>query len=192
MPLQRPSGPPTADFVRAITFYRELGFFSAFGKACDTAVAAKVLGVHRAEWDVDLVPGDPYDEIVLLSYDGKRSWFEDTECDVCRENLVYQGVLADWAHVARGTFHPEAITETWESEKGPIRVRFQEGGQTHELAPAYHDDWPDLGILAPLNAILAPRGQQLCHTQLDQYALVVALAPDERTRIAKERGLTFA
>ena len=191
MPIQRPSGPPSRELVCGVTFYRELGFFAAAGNQTQEECAAKLLAAHRSEWDVDLVPGNSYDDAVLLSYDGKRAWFEGIECDVSREHLVYRDVLADWAHISRGAFRPRDLQETWEGAQGPIAVTFEHDGQRHALAPTWNEDALDLGILEPINAILLQSGKAFYQLRIDQTALVVALTPAERMRIEKERGWSF-
>lgn len=191
MPIPRPSGPPSPELVKAVAFFREIGFFSAFGAKSDEECAEKLLLAHRSEWDVDLVSGDSYEDAVLLSYDGKRSWFEDTECDVCQENHVYQDVLADWAHVSRGAFRPTLVEEKWAGECGPIEVSFTQDGQRRTLTPKWNQDYLDLEILTGINEIIRPSGMEFCCLGIDQTALVVVLTPEERARIARERGWSF-
>jgi len=177
--------------VKAVAFYRELGFFTAFGTMSHEECAQKLLLAHRSEWDVDLVSGDAYEDAVLLSYDGKRAWFEDTECDVCQENHTYQDVLADWAHVSRGAFRPTLVEEKWESERGPIEVSFTQDGNRRTLMPKWNEDYLDLSILTAINKIISPSGKAFCCLGIDQSALVVVLTPEERARIERERGWAF-
>lgn len=191
MPILRPSGPPSRELVTAVGFYRELGFFSAFGAVPHEECAAKLLAAHRSEWDVDLVPLDSYDDAVLLSYDGKRAWFEDTALDSRQDHLVYPELLEDWAHVSRGSFHPEDVEESWKGPRGPIAVTFTHGGTRHALAPKWNEGLVDLDLLTPLNAIVGASGMGFCCLRIDQSALIVVLTPTERARIERERHWRF-
>jgi hypothetical protein len=93
--------------------------------------------------------------------------------------------------VSAGSFQPDQIEESWESEAGPVTVRFTLDGEDVELAPEYLEDWMDPRIITPINERIATTGRQFTLVQaFDQTAYLLAL--DDRERAALEaRGWCF-
>ena len=100
-------------------------------------------------------------ELFVAALDQTRVWWGDLEADVANGNDVYASVIEDWAAVSVGAFEPDQIEETWESEAGPVTVRFTLGGKDVELAPEYLEDWIDPRIISPINERIAASGRQL-------------------------------
>src|SRR5262245_35178836 len=90
----------------------------------------------------------------VLRFYQVRVWWEDIEADVCEGNNVYQRVLLEWARISRGCFSPTNIEERWDSDERPITVTFRTRGQTVTLNPECVDDWLDLAVLVPINALV--------------------------------------
>jgi hypothetical protein len=198
--------------VEAVRYYRGLGFFSEHAALSDEALAQHVESLIEDEWGETFTAdqsgpmvvdewGDTltspenvrFAELTLLRADSARVWWEDTEADVCAANQVYVETLRAWAGISRGAFSPREITETWESDEGPITVRFTLDGDERTLHPEYLDDWLDMEILVPLNGWLRHTGYAFeLYEAFDQTAFLVVLTPDEKQRLERERGWRFA
>ncbi len=87
----------------------------------------------------------------LLEQDDKKFLTIDLEADVCAENKVYTRLLDNFSKASNGFFTPSRITETWESDEGPIRVSFTSDGREVVFAPEYFDDWIDGRIFYVIN-----------------------------------------
>ena len=92
--------------------------------------------------------------------------------------------------ISRGVFNPADITETWESDNGPIRVEFTFGGVRHTLQPKYREDWLDTDFIFWIAKLFQDSEYKLAVHPGDPIAAVV-VTPEERNRIKKERGLFF-
>ncbi len=177
--------------VKAIHFYRQLGFFAEFSQLSDERVAATLNARWREIHDGESFdPAPPDAEPELLSLDETRVWNSDLECDVCEENHVYSDIVKSIRAISRDAFAPEDIIETWETEEGPIRVEFSFNGGTHILRPKYHNDWLDTDFLFSLAKLFKGSGYELVIRPGDPvYATV--LTADEKRRIRRERGSVF-
>jgi len=165
-------------------FYKGLGFFAGAG-------AADVIRRYTEESGKPPNPAKPLDDAELLSLSENDVWADDQEADVCSENKVYEEVLAQWAAISRGAFAPSAITEKWDSEKGPVTVSFQLNGQLVSVLPRYNDDWIDMEILLQINRLIGTSGYQFECTDLGNRALVLCLTPAEKETMKKERDFPF-
>jgi hypothetical protein len=198
--------------LEAVRYYRRLGFFSQYSDLSDEALAEQLEALVEGEWaerftasqselriedewsEMLRSPDDvPYADLTLLRTDGTRVWWEDTEADVCAANRVYTETLRAWAGISRGAFSPQEITETWESEEGPITVRFTLDGHERVLHPEYADDWLDQRIVVPINRWIRKSGYAFeMYDAFDQTAFVVVLTPEEKRKLEQERGWRFA
>lgn len=198
--------------VEAVRYYRGVGFFSQYGALSDEALAEQAEAAVEDEWGDTFTMGQagpvvvdewgdtfrlpdhvPFAQLTLLRADATRVWWEDTEADVCATNQVYVETLRAWAGISRGAFSPQDVTETWESDEGPITVRFTLDGVERTLHPECLDDWLDLEILVPLNDWLRHTGYAFeLYEAFDQTAFIVVLTPDEKARLERERGWRFA
>jgi len=141
---------------------------------------------------LDLDPTHRLSELWVAQLDTKRVWWEDLEADVCQDNDVYAKDLRKWAAISCGAFKPTRISETWESETGPITVEFTLNGERHTLHPEYQDDWEDVGILDSINHLIERTGCQFCMVKTpDTSALVLALTEEERHHLTEKRGWRF-
>lgn len=185
----RPSKSPldrTAEEV--VRYYREIGFFGDGDLAeCATRLLKRFEADHGEPFD----PRKPWNDVYLLSYDEKRVWTDDPECDVCAENQVYTEVLAEWAKVSDGAFNPTGIEEVWEDEEGPIFVHFILDGHRHTLHPTWDNDWLDLDILASINRIIGKSGKEFVCASDVNFAVVFVLDGETKRRLAAERRFPF-
>ncbi len=180
-----PSAWTAVDVVR---YYRETGFFGDGDPAdCTTRLLERFKEDHGTPFN----PADPWNDVYLLSYDEKRVWTGDPECDVCAENQVYTEVLAEWARISDGVFNPANIGEVWNDEEGPISVDFALDGQRHTLHPTWDNDWLDLDILASVNRIIGKSGKEFVCASDVNFAVVFVLDAETKRRLAIERRFPF-
>ncbi len=107
-------------------------------------------------------------------------------------NEAYVDTLKAFARISRGVFTPTDITETWETEKGPVRVEFAYKGERHCLQPKYRDDWLDAQVLFGLDRLIADSGYHFGFYDTGGTDLVVVtLTPEEKRKIKRERGVAF-
>jgi len=168
-----------------VRYYQALGFFTG-------AEPADVIQSYAASHGSRPDPGKPWDDVFLLALSEDDVWSDDPEADVCAENQVYSEILAEWARISRGAFTPTGITEDWESESGPIIIRFQLGGQAASLSPAYLDDRTDLDVLRQINSLIAQTGREFAYAIDGNFALVVCLTHEQKKKMIEDRGFPFA
>jgi hypothetical protein len=169
---------------------RDIGLFRGQAALTDADLGAYVQEELDAEWG-EIPEDDPYIEVLVAALDRDRVWWRDLEADAFEGNDVYVEVLQEWAQISGGSFKPESIEETWESEDGPVTVRFLDGGKPVELHPSYDDGWIDPGIVIPINELLADSGLRFEFLQaFDQTAFVMALEDREREALLA-RGWCF-
>ncbi len=180
--------PPVRTTEEIISFYRDLGFFYDGDLAdCTARLVKRFEHDHGKPFD----PANPWNDVFLLSYDEKRVWTGDPECDVCAENNVYTEVLAEWAKISDGVFGPTDIEEVWQSEEGPVAVHFTLDGQRHTLHPTWAHDWLDLDILASINRILGKIGKEFVCASDVNFAVVFVLDGESKRRLAAGRRFPF-
>jgi hypothetical protein len=127
----------------------------------------------------------------MLALDEERVWQGDPECDVSEESHAYAETLQEWSRISRGIFEPEGIEEVWESDKGPIAVHVTLGGTRHTLRPEWNNDWLDLNILAPINALIAKSGRHLACASDVNFAIVFLMDQEGRKQLTSVRRFPF-
>ncbi|MCG8588694.1 MAG: hypothetical protein MJE66_05335 [Proteobacteria bacterium] len=178
---------------KSIAFFRTLGFFEGAKEVSDDELGRRLAEKHRQEWGEALDPDYPLADLLLVRFDARRVWWEDTEADVYSGNTVYVDTLKRLGAISRGTFSPTSITERWASEEGPITVSFQHKGELITLRPEVMRDYLDLRILLDINRVIEKSGIQFeLYEAFDQTAFIVALKPQEKHRLSKERNWRFA
>jgi hypothetical protein len=183
--------------IEAIRTYRAAGFFSEYEELSDEELAERLQDEHRARWGEVLSPTPdhpPTAEILVMSKDPRRTWWEDTEADVLPGNQAYERVLEQWAGISLGSFRPDRVAERWSSPSGPVTVEVLAGDERLELQPRVREEWLDMGILEPVNETLERLGALRRFATLDpgdQTAFVTSLSDDERQRIESDRGVAF-
>lgn len=183
--------------VEAVRVYRAAGFFRRYEALRDDELAGRLEAEHLEQWSEALGPTPehpPLAEILVMSKDPERAWWEDTEADVLPGNRVYERVLGQWADISLGSFRPDRVAERWTSPSGPVIVEVIAGTERLELHPRVRGDWLDMGILGPLNEMLDRLGAPRRFATLDpgdQTAFVTCLSDAERRRIESDRGVGF-
>lgn len=137
-----PTGEPIADRVAAL---RRIGPFADRATISDEALAAEIEAAIDKAWGDQIAADDPLLELFVAEQDATRVWWRDLEADVAMDNDVYRSTLEEWAAMSVGAFSPTSVDEAWESDAGPVKIRFQMGGANHELTPEYLEDWSTLG-----------------------------------------------
>jgi hypothetical protein len=192
--------------LRFVRFYRSLGFFTGtehvdedhpfgrgawpgcerpldFARFSDEELADLLIARYERDHDCAVDAVWAFDDADLLRYDTSRVWSEDMEADVCAGNDVYVWVLREWARISRGCFRPEDITETWETDEGPITVTFAIDGVRCTWHPAFDGDWIDPHLLEWVNEVIAPTGCEFeCLSGEGQDILVFALSAEGSER----------
>lgn len=173
-------------------FYRDMGFFDEYASLSDNELAAELQQMTKAECGEGFNPADVFSDLLLLSWDKNRVWWDDTEADVYKGNNVYVETLEEWARISRGAFLPENITETWESEQGPVWVDFTLDGTHHRLQPQYNGDWLDISIIDDINRLIRKTDYRFeVYEAFDQTAFVVVLTQGEKLELEQKRGWRF-
>jgi hypothetical protein len=184
--------PSAESMTERVSALRAIGLFADRTDASDEDVTADVATSIKAEWGEQIAPDDPLIDLFVAEQDHDRVWWRDLEADVAEENHVYEQTLTEWAAISVGSFSPTAISEQWDSPAGPVTVAFELDGATQSLDPAYLEDWIDLGILTGINERIASSGRRFeSYRAFDQTAFVMALTPDERLALARDRGWCF-
>jgi len=176
--------------VKAVHFYRELGFFSEYGDLTDDKLATKLNSQYRRRMGESLDPTGPIPDLTLLEFDKSRLWLSDLECDVMPENQVYARIVKRLGEISRGAFQPTDISENWESDKGPIRVEFTLNGARHSFQPKYREDWMDTDFVFWIAKLFQDSEYKLAICPGNPITAAF-LTLEERDRIKKERGLFF-
>jgi hypothetical protein len=175
--------------VRAAAF-RGIGLFADRSALSDAALAKEIEAGIQEVWG-SMEPDEPLLDLFVAEQDATRVWWHDLEADVADGGDSYVATLQEWAAISVGTFAPSSIEETWESEAGPVKVRFDLGGAGHELAPEHLEDWIDPRIVGPINELIAPSGRQFTFFDaFDQTAFLMALTKEERDAL-EDRGWCF-
>jgi hypothetical protein len=183
--------------VEAARTYRAAGFFGEYAELSDEELAARLQEAHRERWGEALGPTPehpPLAEILVMANDPRRTWWEDTEDDVLPGNQAYERVLAQWADISLGSFHPDRVAERWTSPSGPVTLEVLAGKERLELQPRVREEWLDMGIVEQVNEMLQRLDSPRRFTTLDpgdQTAFVTCLSDDERRRIESDRGVAF-
>lgn len=178
--------------LELVRYYRPLGFFQSHTNSSDDALAQALANLWAEDMSTPLDPSDPYIDLHFLKWDEERVWWHDTEADVCVGNEVYAAALEEWSDISQGVFIPEAITETWETETGPIWIDFTLKEIQHRIQPQYLDDWIDLSVLNQINHLIEGTGYRFEAPQTgEQMAFVTVLSTEDKIKLQRERGWQF-
>jgi hypothetical protein len=168
-----------------VRFYQDLGFFEG-------ADPAHIVGRYTDDLGQPPREDMPWDDVYLLAYSQDQVWSDDPEADVCAGNLVYTGLLPEWARISQGAFAPSDVQEHWATETGPVTLTFQLAGQRVSVSPSYQDDWIDLDVLQQINSLIAQTGRQFECTADGNFAVVMCLTPEQKKAMRERRSFPFA
>lgn len=181
---------------------RQAGFFKAYVNLSDKEVSDTLHENRRQQYakmfgyayEPELIK----DDHKLALQDPSKFLDIDLEADVCAENKVYTSLLEDFASASNGHFSPANIEEMWESEEGPIRLRFQSNGSTVKFEPEYMDDWIDDQIFDVINSEMQKVTDEkfyLCYGPneewLGQNAIYVRLTKSEKKLLEEQLQWKF-
>jgi hypothetical protein len=185
--------PDLAWLLESVHVYRQVGLFEEDANLSDAALAQKLSRRYAREHERPFNPSDDWAELYLLALDENRFWWTDLEADVCRENNVYVRVLQEWARISRGSFSPEGIEETWDTDEGPVNVSFVLNAKRHVIHPLYLGDWIDILVLDTINDLIEASGFRFEYYPVgeSQIAFVIVLTPEEKELLERERGDLF-
>ncbi|WNR45166.1 stalk domain-containing protein [Paenibacillus roseipurpureus] len=186
---------PVDRMLEAARYYRNFGFFEKDRALSSQDFDNKFLAQYNklTTWNPfdSSKYYDPYAELYLLEQDLDHVWFEDLELVVARGKNVYVDTLQAWSWISRGAFRPTAITETWESDKGPVTITFNLNGQKKVIHPQYYGDYLDVNILKEINEMIKGTGYQFVAVQVDQEIFISVLKAEEKLKLQQERYLDF-
>jgi hypothetical protein len=202
--VPRPSGPTPATCEplaagptngqtteQRVAGLRNVGFFDGRSET-DGELARSIDAQAESEYGETPNPADPISELLIAALDHSRVWWGDLEADVHPSNAVYEGVIEEWSAISVGAFAPGGIEETWASDQGPVSVSMMIGNRPLVVKPAYLEDWIDPRILTPINATIAASGRQFeLYRAFDQTLFLVALTPEEKRALERDRGWCF-
>jgi len=188
---------PGAWLVTSARYFQALGFYTEHLDLPDDALTGAIREAVHRHWDGPLPPGEvardtQLADMVLLLGDQSRVWWRDLEGVFAGEE-AYVTTLTEWATISRGAFAPEAIVERWHSSDGPADIEFTLGGRRQRVShPNLRDDFLNIAIIADINRLIGDSGYQfaVCDN-LDMPNWVVALTPEEETRLWRDRGWSF-
>ena len=176
----------------SVNRFRALGFFGDNENISDEELAELINGEHLALFGENIDPQGPFSDLLMLSYDKNRVWWEDTEADVLNGNNVYVDFINALSRISRGEFSPGKIIETWETEDGPVYVQFLLHGERITINPKYIYDYIDVEIISDINKLLpSEKGKFELYKPFDQTAFILMLSKDEKIQLQKKRGWKF-
>lgn len=135
----------------------------------------------------------------FLSADPEKFLDIDLEADVCNGNEAYVQVLQDLARASGGHFNPAQITETWDSDEGPVTVSFVNTGRRTTFHPEVFDDWLDGSPFAAAKIEMARVTDEQFHfcagpgeEWMGQNAIYIRLTPAQRKILEERLGWIFS
>lgn len=175
-----------------VQYYRQLGFLQEYANLSDADLVEELASLWQEDMASALDVSNPYIDLYLLKWDSERVWWHDIESDVCQGNEMYSAAIENWSDISGDIFLPEDISETWESDTGPVWIDFTLNGIHHRIQPCYLDDYIDLNILNQINQLISETGYRFeaCNTG-SQEAFVALLSSKEKLKLERERGWQF-
>lgn len=177
----------------AIAYYRGFGFFGA--NESDAEAAEFVTALIIADWGSLGAIQDAGDvtDWYLLYFDEARVWCHDLERDVLEGNRMYERALLELAAVSGGRIVVANVTESWETEDGPVRVNATVNGARVWFGAQAFGDWYDFrAIMLAFNRWLDGSGYVYASTGVDgQRGFATVLSVEDAARLERERAWQF-
>jgi hypothetical protein len=165
-----------------VEFYQELGFFAG-------QTAEQVVKQYETEMEGELEPKYS-DDPELLMGDEEKTWSSPgVEC-IRPGADFYPEILRESAAITGGAFAPQNITEFWEGERGPIRLRFELAEHKIIVTPRWEGSQPDLHVLQQINCFVTDTGRQF-ECVGTGIRVVMWLTAEQKRVIQKVRRLEF-
>ncbi len=189
-----PSTGTATDWLgHSVQYFRAMGFFGQYVEWPDMVLATHLEQLYRQTWKRNFDPEDPLADFHLLKADVKRVWWEETAGRVKPSVEAYAESLPLWGAIARRVFIPRAITEDWETPRGPIVVSFVLEDAPHFVKAKVNGARLDVDILTDLNLLIEHSGIRFeCVRPDDASAFIVALTHEEKSLLHHERGWQFS
>ena len=178
-----------------LKFYESIGFKRADKPSDRTPAAAlspseRILQNHSGR--IPNTEHPSFDSEILHEFFSTDVWYDDTECDVCEDNKVYEKVLPKWAAISHGVFKPKNISETWDGPEGAIAVECDIDGESYVFEPEYLDDYLSLDILDPINEVIAASGRAFEFDGGEQTVVVMCITAEQKEKMIVVRNFPFA
>ena len=136
---------PKEEVVKNIGLLKKAGFFNDCKKLSAEETYNSIYKLRKKEYkeifESDYDPEMNLEPIMIAEYDKNKLLFLDLEADVFNGNNVYKFVINRFSELSDGKFNPIELTETWESNDGPIKVSFISDNELTEFEPEYNNDW---------------------------------------------------
>lgn len=179
----------------AVEFYQPLGFFQHLRGEPKAVVNALHKGLVETSGD-PITTEDletPEFDLFFLSLDPFRSLYSvmDFGDFLAPGNEAYVSSLEALGNISRGIFVPKEIKEEWDSEDGPIRIKFQLDGKPQELKVETWGGAFDFRILLQLNNLLRDTEYRFEMAPMDDILFVTVLKAEEKSLMERERDLAF-
>lgn len=183
------NSPDSNSLPGTLVYFSKLEFYASYQKTDLSNLAEKILRLLENE---GFRNSDTLTDLEILKWDEDRVWWHDLEGEVFAGNKVYVAMLKNLARISRGFFQPQAISEVWDSEEGPLQVNFSLNNELCNIQPTYMTDWIDINIVREINMLLATNDFkfEIVWTG-DQMGFITMLSSLEKKNIRSQRGWNF-
>ncbi len=137
--------------IKTLKILRQAGFFKQFSALTDNEILDKIHEKRKEAYSK--IFGYPYEPGRNIS-DQELAWQDttkvlhmDLEADVCMENKVYTRILSRLGELSGSDHLITDVVEEWESETGPIVLRYKLNGEEKHAQPPYAADWVDQAFI---------------------------------------------
>ena len=180
----------------AVDFYLPLGFFQRVKGTADDLIDKLLPHFEAQGEDQELTEADldsPEFDLFFLSFDPMRTLYESMNFGAgLGPGLdAYVATLTALARISRGTLLPTEISESWDTPRGPIRVKFLLEGKPVELKVDTWDGMFDFRILLQLNQLIWNTPYRYEMAPMDDILFVTVLTAEEKTKLERLRNLSF-
>jgi hypothetical protein len=190
---------PKEEVVNNIGLLKSAGFFKEWESLSANETYDSLYELRKKEYkeifESDYDPKMNLEPIEIAEYDKSKLLFLDLEADVFNGNNVYKLVINRFSELSDGKFNPTELTETWESNGGPIKVSFISDNKITEFEPEYNNDWLHESVFTICKEKLAEKGVPLVYClDNDGYGYGQAIAIMRLTKSEQkilENGLNW-
>lgn len=185
-----------------ISIIREAGFFKKYQTLTEEQLLNTLYEIQRElyteRFGYNYAPERKNDLYSIARQDHEKFLDIDLEADVCNGNNVYQSLLEEFSKASNNLFLPSEISETWNSDVGPIKLSFISNGQPVLFEPVYMDDWIDESVFEIINEEMRKVSNELFYLcsgpnndWLGQNEIYIRLTANEKTLLEEKLGWNF-
>lgn len=187
---------PREPLMTTVEYFVSIGLIQNKDDLSIEELAKKISKKYSVDWGKNFDEDDRFtgvsSDLEVLKYIDGRIWWKDTEADVLKGNNVYVQTLKEWSAISNGGFKPSNIVEKWETDIGPIELKYQLDGRGQVITPEYMEDYIDMKILRKINELLPNNTYKFeMLTAFDQTAVVLWIESQTKAALIK-RGWRFA